>query len=245
MQYGTAKIAAIHDRDAQVVQRAPARIHWHGGSAERDDLQCRMPASHRLPPIDSRHEPFWPDIGPGREFNESVGARERAEIAGTVGRFRHRPRPAPVVVVHRNRQEGRERRLEFHRLGDRDALACAVRAIPSPGRAPAGHNAPGRPASRPDCPGSANTAWPASATPNHIGFPGAGRCDETPAVRRVLRVPSARDRSGPSTRRRSGPARRACAGEAQALAAALPCRPADDRPRRVAKPRWRNAAATP
>ena len=165
-----------------------------------------------LPAIQPGHETLWVSVRAGRQFDESLGARQRGEVARTVGRARAGPGAAPVVALQLSRA-GIRPAAPSPSTGAASAIFSAARSRPGPWRRrSAGITYRARHTSvDTGLPGSANTAAPDGATPNHNGLP--GRCAtlwNTRLHAAASRAPRARGRTGPSTRRRTGSARRAC-----------------------------------
>src|ERR1700735_3009096 len=80
----------------------------------------------RSPTVNVGDETFGISVGSGRQFDETVGAREAQKIARSVRRARGRPGATPVIMLNRRRQEIRERVLEGRGPRRREPLGrCA------------------------------------------------------------------------------------------------------------------------
>src|SRR6185295_7308741 len=73
------------------------------------------------PAEEPRDESFWIGIRARRKFHESIGARERGEVTGAVGRRGLGGGAAPVVGLEFHRQVESQRCLDLERGGDGDA----------------------------------------------------------------------------------------------------------------------------
>ena len=148
--------------------------------------------------------PFGNVFGPGRQLDETVGAGERGEVAGAVGRARARPTCGP----------SRRSRACTGMKNASGALtstgaSSAMRAFSGRAPAPMAANSAGttyrarHTSVETGLPGSANTAGPDCDTPNHNGLPGPLRdVMEHERHAELLAAPSARDRACPWRRRR-------------------------------------------
>ena len=122
MQYGQRKLqrSMTEMRRSWIGRRSvstrPARAD--GRRAERRFRACVHRAHQR---IEARHESFRKRVGARRQFDESVGAGERGEIARAVGGAGSAEVRPQSSLLELHRQVERERRLDLDGRGERDA----------------------------------------------------------------------------------------------------------------------------
>ena len=96
---GATEIAAVHHRDAQVRSGRPRASATACGAASGIDGVLRCQSVMRLPAIERHGEPRRMRRRARRQLDETVGAGEGDEVAGTAGRPRLRPRPSFAIVT--------------------------------------------------------------------------------------------------------------------------------------------------
>src|SRR5215208_5101365 len=80
----------------------------------------RAMAIRFLPPVEAGDKSFGIGIRAGRQLNETIGARERSEVARTIGGAGCRPRPGKLVSFNADREKECERRVDGNRIAERD-----------------------------------------------------------------------------------------------------------------------------
>src|SRR6202043_2225837 len=100
---GAAKVAPVHDRDAQIVQ----------GTAEAVERILRSPnvvygrvhVIFRLPAVYRGDEAFRIGIGSRGQFDEAIGAGQAQKVSRSIRPPRIGPGASPIVVFDGHRQE--------------------------------------------------------------------------------------------------------------------------------------------
>ena len=108
------EIAAVHDRDAQVVDRPPQGVQrraaaplTRAASGTTFSRGSMVLATHQRKKRATN--PFGKRVGSRRQLDEAIGAGERGEIAGAIGRAGFGRGAAPVVGLQLHRQVEGER----------------------------------------------------------------------------------------------------------------------------------------